>query len=82
MNFNYKTNLRSSTMKRVGAFTELSRKPYRGILKEVAAERGVTPQAVHMAINHYDDIEVIAIARAKMRKRERQYQSAIDNIAV
>lgn len=47
--------------------------PYRGILKEIATEQGVTQQAIYQAVKIFKNPRIMKIYSAKRKKREREY---------
>jgi len=53
--------------------------PYRGILKEVAKEENVTPQAIWDAINNQQNPRIITIITQKIKKRTEIVNNAIKN---
>lgn len=50
---------------------DLARKPYRGIYSEIARERGVTPQAIMMAVWVRKNTEIRDEVLRKIRERRR-----------
>ncbi len=56
-------------------FRLLSRKPFRGLISEIAKERGVTPTAIWFSINKMDHKDVQKIVRARMQKRLDEYNA-------
>lgn len=61
---------------------ELRRRPYRGIYKEIAREKGVTRQYVHQAIWDLHLPEYLRLLRQKIEQRriESAIASAADRI--
>lgn len=57
----------------------LNKSPYRGILKEIATELGITMQAVHQRRQHYND-EVLEMIARKVAERDEALTTQMQQI--
>lgn len=68
-------------MKKNAKIKDFSRHPYKGILKEIAAENGTSIQAVWNAINVHKNPRILTIAGEKAKQRENQVKEAMKALA-
>jgi predicted transcriptional regulator len=61
---------------------DLMRKPYRGIYSEIARERGVTPQAIVIAVWETKNVKIRDMVLQKIRERRHQEAQRLEQEAI
>lgn len=71
----------SKVMKNKSILKEnLKSNPYRGVLREIANEQGVTRQGIWNAIYKHQNPRILEILSAKMRQRKLQFKNTKEEL--